>query len=413
MVVYQLEILLEKIMREVLYEESANPDNLKAQKIMYYVSFFINKYFVLLITSVITNDSFFLNIYSNSSISHRLNFTINNIPYSFPIDQSFRDICFYLHTYKYPSSSHSKIIINYTSSFGGGIEILDVEDLFTFENYTKPIPLVFKHYKSLPFYSQSKNYFGLGYSKNLSLSFTHQLYNKKIIDYPQYTIEFNNNNSNGVIYFGSITKELIKDHKYQSYCNINNTEEGAWNCKLKKVKLQNNNINDFIISNYTVTFNIKNHYTTCPLPFLTFIRETLLKNYLLSKQCIDQSIYGFGIVTFCDCHIIDSLTDIIFYIGKFKYNIKAKYFFSLPREENNKCLFQLMSDKYTHQKTQIIFGYYILKYFIITFDYMQKKVFLYSEDVEILYKELEIIKRMTYTNLVILSIGCGLLIKLY
>ena len=304
-----------------------------------------------------------------------VNFTIGNQLCSARMDQSNTEICFYLDTYNVSKAIQPNVISSRTFSTGpGAIVIQEREDVFGFINSTEQFTVRFVHIKLLPIQINASVIFGFGYSSNKNTSFTLQLYDKKIIDYPQYTIIPSYSSTEGRLYFGSIANTILKGMKYKGYCDIVSNTMASWQCDLKYVSYGGTSFN---ASNYSLVFNVKEKFIFVPENFYLFLEREVLHPLINSKHC---STMGY---IFCDCDEIQRLPNLVFHIAEFDYQFKVSYLFSKPTNENNKCFLEVEIDHTTWKAQTFRIGSNLMKYFITTYDFKEKRVTLYSDNIHI------------------------------
>lgn len=304
-----------------------------------------------------------------------LNFTIGNQLCSARIDQSNPELCFYLDTYDVSKAIQSNVVSTRTLSTGpGAIVIQEREDLFAFINSNDYFNIRFVHIKLLPVQVNATINFGFGYSSNKNTSFTLQLYDKQIIDYPQYTIIPNYSSFEGQIHFGSVQNKIIKGMKYKGYCNMVSNSTAAWQCELKSITYNNTSFN---ASNYNLEFNVKEKFLLVPENFYLFLERDVLQPLINSKHC---SSMGYIL---CDCDQIQRIPNLIFHISNFDYEFKMSYLFSKPTNKNNKCFLDIQIDHTTWKSQTFRIGSNLMKYFITSYDFKERRVTLYSDKIHI------------------------------
>ena len=279
---------------------------------------------------------------------------------------------------KYDSSiSESSVLINNKSypTYFGTFDYIEYRDYINF--YTiEPILINFSFQDDNSFFSRDSAGFGLGYNSTVNeLSFTSQLKTKGLIDKNAFTIIPNEINESkkdyGTLYFGEIPKYLIKNKKYKGNCfTIGNTTK--WSCNLTKISFGNHTF----VNNYNSYFQTSVKSLIVPSEFLDVLTDKFLMEYKKNKKCRETSSFGFVFSFECDCDIVKSLPGLEFTFNDKIFIIKFEYFFS---QNKDKCFLDITHDFIF--ANEFVFGTVFMNLFISNFDYDNKVISFYSDDV--------------------------------
>ena len=98
--------------------------------------------------------------------------------------------------------------------------------------------------------------------------------------------------------------------------------------------------------------------------------------YKKNKKCRETSFFGFVFSIECDCEIVKSLPGLEFTFDDKIFIIKFEYFFS---QNKDKCFLDITHDFIF--ANEFVFGTVFLNLFITNFDYDNKAISFYSDDV--------------------------------
>lgn len=279
---------------------------------------------------------------------------------------------------KYDSSiSESSVLINNKSyqTYFGTFEYFEYKDYINFFTID-PIPIIFSFQDDSSIFIPDTSGFGLGYNSTINeLSLTSQLKSKDLIDKNAFTIipfEVNvSNNKYGSLYFGEIPRNLINKKKYKGNC-ISISNSTKWSCNLTKISFKNYTF----VNNYGSYFQTSFKSLIVPHEFLEVLFDNFLVDYKKNKKCIQTSAFGFALSFECDCETVKNLPDLEFTFGDTIFTIKFEYFFS---KNNDKCFLDIIHDFI--KGNEFAFGTVFMNLFITHFDYDNKLISFYSDDV--------------------------------
>lgn len=233
--------------------------------------------------------------------------------------------------------------------------------------YVMPPPQSLSFYKS-----------GIGLAHNFAneeMSLIHQLKNDNKITKLSYTFNPNiKSDKNGSLYFGEVPKEIINSQKYLGDCDLMKNMT-LWSCQLSKVKFGKNEF----MNKYNMSFQSNKKDIGIPHNFYNEIKGKYLFEYFDKGECREiYSVESFCYI-FCSLEIFEKVPPFEFFIGDLIIKIPLT---KLISKLSDGYALDLQTPVFS--KEEWVFGTRFLDLFISTFDYENEKVFLYSNEIEII-----------------------------
>lgn len=218
--------------------------------------------------------------------------------------------------------------------------------------------------------------------EDIKYSLVHQLYLQGKIKKPSFGVGmFDYRVEQGLVYFGGMDNKESIDKKYHGKCKVNDTYS-TWSCDLHKIKIKDKEYN---ATNSYMYFQYKVNYIYVPYSFISFLRENVVNKY--KDDCFEYDVAEYTKIR-CSDDIFDVLPNIELYIGNTVFSIPLnKLFF----EGNGDLDMEIAYNKKVAEKTgndnTWIFGSYFLKKFSVYFDYDDKSISFYSDNIEIINQD--------------------------
>lgn len=218
--------------------------------------------------------------------------------------------------------------------------------------------------------------------EDIKYSLVHQLYLQNKIKKPSFGVGmYDYRVEQGLVYFGGMENKESIDKKYHGKCAVNDTYS-TWSCDLHKIRI---NDKEYNVTNSYMYFQYKINYIYVPYSFISFLKNNLVDKY--KDDCFEYEV-GESIKIRCNDEIFDVLPNIEFYIGNTVFSIPLnKLFF----EGNGDLDMEIAYNKKVEEKTENantwIFGSYFLRKFSVYFDYDDKSISFYSDNIEIINQD--------------------------
>ena len=246
-------------------------------------------------------------------------------------------------------------------------------------------------------------FIGLGYtpsSEEKKFSIIQQLYESGTIPHKVFSQKYTDG-YNGKITFGEIPKHIVKDYTHYGRCRAINKikknkeyKNNNWECFIDfinygssnesdDVKKAKNVIKSFIDSDPKEEVLFLSYRKRSFLPYDLFNKfgDTYLNKFLENKKCNigEQDRY-----TFYECDMDVELEPLNFMFEGWEIRFESKQLFSDKKKANNKKEFIFY---YKKKYEKILFGRSILKELEMVYDYANKQIGFYHQNVSYLGKE--------------------------
>ena len=246
-------------------------------------------------------------------------------------------------------------------------------------------------------------FIGLGYTPSndeKKFSIIQQLYENGVIPHKVFSQKYNDG-YNGIITLGEIPKHIVKDYMHYGRCRalnkIRKTKEyknNNWECNIEFINYGESNESDNIkkakniISSFTKEEQIEevlflSYRKRSFLPYKLFNKfgDTYFKNFLDNNKCNigEQDRY-----TYYECDEDVELEPLNFIFDSWEIRLESKQLFSEKKKANNKKEFIFF---YKKKFEKILFGRSILKELEMVYDYANKQIGFYHQNVTYLGKE--------------------------
>ena len=312
----------------------------------------------------------------NKDYYYSINFLLGNSNITTRIDFKISYIMIDVESYE-PNKSNTSVCIKNQSiiTYFGLFKNIEYQDYIFFSSF-EPLKINFN--------IQDKNAmkifepgFGLGLNTSSNDQiFIYQLKEKGLIDKAGFTISPHENENNGTIYFGDVPNEIINSKRLDGRCLVN-TSPSEWSCNISQIKIGKliYNNSKFPIKSY---FRITQGTTTIPHDVLKMLKISYLEKLLKEKKCNEYNIYGFPNIIHCDCNWITNLPEMEIVYDNFTLKINLIAFF---RRNKENCTLEMRIDNLG--RNDLILGLNFLNLFITHYDYENKSVSFYRDEVTI------------------------------
>ena len=267
------------------------------------------------------------------------------------------------------------------------------------------IPLDFYFYESnFPFHYKDQG-FGFAFKmKNSNFDIIKQLKKHNFIQKEVFSVQTLTPTMSRLL-FSLLPQKDILLYTYKGICNVD-TKYDTWGCRMKKVVIDSNITYE---NDEYAYFQYSEREIYAPNDFIETIRTTFLKDLLELGICLyhDLSENNGSSYFECDCYNIPDIK-IWFYLGNYRYSFNLKDLFEKKYRES--C-FMLIQKNINNKYTWILGSSFLVNY-ATEFDYENKKVTLYGNNIiEQVYFEVNqdminnIIRGIIYFSVFCCSIG--------
>ena len=257
--------------------------------------------------------------------------------------------------------SYNSFILKYRWANLNALQYEDIASIYTNEEFkTVNFPFIYVVNDTI----EGNIFEGIGAAfkfTNEDCSLIHTLYRNGLISRKSFGF-YPEKDNKGILYFGAIPDELLKDKYTYSIHVLNNYT--TWNIHLKKV------------DNYTnrspVRIDSDEDFIKAPYSFIKYLRENPFKKYLDNQSCkyIPQDTGAQGYF-YCMCRNLTDFPDISFYIDKYEIKLDHNQLFE---SDMSTCFFSVVANL----KDEWILGTLFLKNFITQFDYEDEVIKIHS-----------------------------------
>ena len=267
------------------------------------------------------------------------------------------------------------------------------------------IPLDFYFYESnFPFHYKDQG-FGFAFKmKNSNFDIIKQLKKHNFIQKEVFSVQTLTPTMSRLL-FSLLPQKDILLYTYKGICNVD-TKYDTWGCRMKKVVIDSNITYE---NDEYAYFQYSEREIYAPNGFIETIRTTFLKDLLELGICLyhDLSENNGSSYFECDCDNIPDIK-IWFYLGNYRYSFNLKDLFEKKYRES--C-FMLIQKNINNKYTWILGSSFLVNY-ATEFDYENKKVTLYGNNIiEQVYFEVnqeminKIVRGIIYFSFFCCSIG--------
>ena len=246
-------------------------------------------------------------------------------------------------------------------------------------------------------------FIGLGYtpSKNeKKFSIIQQLYENGVIPHKVFSQKYNDG-YNGQITIGEIPKHIVKDYMHYGRCQALNKvikkkvyKNNNWECNIDFINYGENNESDKIKKAKNVISSFLGEDEQEEVLFLSYRKRSFLPYELFNKfgdtyfkEFIEKNKCNIGEkdrYTFYECDEDVELEPLNFIFDSWEIRLESKQLFSEKKKANNKKEFIFY---YKKKFEKILFGRSILKELEMVYDYANKQIGFYHQNVTYLGKE--------------------------
>ena len=234
-------------------------------------------------------------------------------------------------------------------------------------------------------YTKEEGILGLGYDPSddeKKFSFIHQLYNKGKIPHKVFSHKLLDN-ENGVITIGAIPQNIVNDYFHYGRCkaldkirNGKNYKNNNWECHLDYIIFGNNKIE---IDGLNINFLAFRKKSFLPKKIFTIFYENYFKKYIDDGLCIIYNANNEEDQTYsyleCVSFIIFEPLSLVF--GDWQITFKDEDLFQISIDGLKKRFIFCQKENYE----KFLFGLSILRKVEMVYDYANKEVGFYSENV--------------------------------
>ena len=246
-------------------------------------------------------------------------------------------------------------------------------------------------------------FIGLGYTPSndeKKFSIIQQLYENGIIPHKCFSQKYNDQ-YNGQITLGEIPKHIVKDYMHYGRCKALNKirkkkeyKNNNWECNIDFINYGGNNDSDDIKKASNIISSFVNNEEKEEVLFLSYRKRSFLpyelfntfgktyfKKFLDNKKCNigEQDRY-----TFYECDEDVQLDPLNFIFDSWEMRFESKQLFSEKKKANNKKEFIFY---YKKKYEKILFGRSLLKNLEMVYDYANKQIGFYHQNVTYIGKE--------------------------
>lgn len=338
----------------------------------------IFSYFLILFLTVLECKD----IYGHNCIklhnvgTYSIGFTLGNSPIFAGVNQVTQGLRVMQSTYKDLELPSCRFIKNYTFDLEfAEYSLIEYQDTIKFSDELTT-RINFYVMSAATLFSFNKIGIGLPHNfTNKELSLIHQLKNDNKIKKLSYTFYPHlKHEKAGYLYFGEVPDEVINSQKYRGDCDLIKNIT-LWSCYLSKVKFGESEF----VNKWNMSFQSNERDIVIPYKFYNELKGKYLFEYFEKGSCREIYSVETYCYIFCSLKIFESLPPFEFFIGNSVIKIPLTK------------LISKLSDGYVldlqipvFSKDEWIFGTHFLDLFISTFDYENEKVFLYSNEIEII-----------------------------
>ena len=247
-------------------------------------------------------------------------------------------------------------------------ELLEASITFQNTNITlSSFPFYFVMNRGIPGFDS----FPLAFSfKNKSLSIIHTLCENNIIDSLSFGFSYQENDQ--YLYIGSLPEDLTNEYKYKRTIKVN-----------KEYKTWGTVINNIIMGKYTFNtkyygyFQANTFPISAPKELITFLYETVFKEYLEQGQCtiVHDSFSNY---ISCQCNILNEMNDIQISFNDTVIPISITYL--IKSDNSNRCTLQIKENEIDRDIEKFIFGISFLTQYPSLFDYEDESITFFSNN---------------------------------
>ena len=181
-------------------------------------------------------------------------------------------------------------------------------------------------------------------------------------------------------YIGDKPHSFSPDYPYYSFCKIK-PSYSTWGCLLRKVFFDGySRENYYSIESYAF-FQSNTNEILVPKSFMSYLKETVLQQYIDNKKCIDIKVGmltdNYGYIN-CDCEVLAKLPKINFLLGDYIHSFNMSDLFEVSESSINSEFCELIIQP-NQQEDIWVFGTSFLGQYYSFFDYDNHLVEFYSK----------------------------------
>lgn len=325
-----------------------------------YVFYFISWIFFFSSKFVLTQIS----VYFNENLS--VNLTLGTVEISLPINFAQGNIIIGDCAYN-PRNSNTSVLVNNNYNY-----YPEYKDYLSF-NAGEPTLMHFKFEGKIDVWTPSIK--GIGFhlkSSEKSSFFLNILKQKNYIDKIGFSLALDKIKEldKRKLIFGSVPNEIAQTHKSQGKCLVGKNATN-WSCALSYVQFGK----EMYTINEPIFFDESKTFLTVPPHFFEGFPIKYLKNKIKNDICIRESDpFSFYDRIECNCKEITDLPNMEFVFENTILSINSKLLFF---QNNEKCVYKI-------EREEVFgFGVHFLEYFTTYFDFEEKSISFYSNNIEI------------------------------
>ena len=239
-------------------------------------------------------------------------------------------------------------------------------------------------------YTTEEGILGLGYNPSdteKKYSFIHQLFNKGVIPHKVFSHKLLDD-KNGKISIGKIPENIVTDYHHYGRCkaldkirNGKNYKNNNWECHLDYIIFGNNKME---VKGVDINFLAIRRRSFLPKNIFNIFYENYFKQYINDGKCViyndieEEEVYSY---LECDSNVIFEPLTLVF--GDWQITFNDKDLFEISIDGLKKKF--VFCQKKNYEK--FLFGLSILKKMEIVYDYANKEIGFYSENVKYIGKD--------------------------
>ena len=274
------------------------------------------------------------------------------------------------------------------------------------------IPLHIYNIKDAQYYKILTQSLGLSPKiENEDLSLVYQLKNlnytdKLIFGFGPYLKIINS------FYIGDKPNYISPDYPYYSFC-ITKPSYSTWGCLLRNVFFDGYSKERYYSIESYAYFQTSTNEILVPKSFMSYLKETVLQQYIDNKKCIDIRVGmltdNYGYIN-CDCEVLAKLPKINFVFGDYVHSFNMSDLFEVSESSINSEFCELIIQP-NQQEDIWVFGTSFLGQYYSFYDYDNHLVEFYSKSITPLFiaNENTMIKGIYVIIILILCINIILL----
>lgn len=245
-------------------------------------------------------------------------------------------------------------------------ELLETSIKFQNTNITlSSFPFYFVMNRGIPGFDS----FPLAFSfKNKSLSIIHTLYENNIIDSLSFGFSYQENEQ--YLYIGALPEDLTNEYKDKKIIKVDK-EYKTWGTVINNITMGKYTFN----KKYYGYFQANTFPISAPKEFITFLCETVFKEYLEQGQCtiVQESFTKY---ISCQCNILNEMNDMQIFFDDTLIPISIKYL--IKSNNSNRCTLQIKENEIDKDIEKFIFGISFLTQYPSLFDYEDESITFFS-----------------------------------